>query len=114
MIGIDHERRHEPRLSFQRPCKVFDPRGNRYVPGTTCNASRHGLLMRLHRPLPCQPGDRLFLAIPTRRTQGLVRTDEMIEVEVVRALSATSGESAVAVRAERPLTELDLPLPLAA
>jgi hypothetical protein len=113
MIGIDEDRRRDTRLDIARSCKVFDPRGRRYVAGTTCNASCHGMLMRLHRPLACQPGDRLFLSVTSRRARGLLRADDMVEVEVVRCQPVTSGESAIAIRSPRPL-EFDLPFAQAA
>jgi hypothetical protein len=110
MLTIDHERREGVRISLTRPCKVFEPRSSKYIAGSTCNASPSGLLLRLHRSMALEVGDRLYVAIPPRRRSVLLRSAEMIEVEVVRTLPITSGETAIAVTFVDPAQETYLPV----
>ena len=97
MLDIDHERRSTARMPLVRPCKVFDPRGHRYVSGCTRNVSASGLLIALDRRLPLEAGDRLYVGLCSSRHQALLRTAEMVEARVVRALSH-EGETILALR----------------
>jgi len=106
MLDIGQDRRDGQRVSLTRPCKVFEPRARKYVAGTTCNVGTDGMLLRLDRALPLEPGDRLYVAIAQKRRQALLRSDEMFAVRVIRMMSITSGEVAVAVRFADPVHEV--------
>ena len=113
MIDIDHDRRHDQRISLVRPCKVYEPRSGRYVPGSTCNVSSTGMLLRVFRPLSVEPGDRVYIGVSQRRQQGVMRSDEMIEATVVRKEVSGGTEATVAVRID-DAGQLNLPLRAAA
>lgn len=98
MLQIDHERRSSERILLSRPCKVFEPRSGKYTPATTCNVSRTGMMLRLHRPLELEAGDRLYIGVPPRSNPAWVRSSEMQEALVARALPVSSGERVVAVQ----------------
>jgi c-di-GMP-binding flagellar brake protein YcgR len=108
-IDLECERRAHPRVSLTRPCKVYEPRSRKFLPGTTCNISAGGLLMRIERSLPVEPGDRLYVAIPHKRRDVFLRADEMLECRVVRALPMTSGETALAVQFITPPAQFAFP-----
>ena len=98
MLAIDRERRDWHRIPLTRPCKVYNPRTGKYIAGTTRDLSGGGLMMHLVRRPDAEPGDRLYVAVAQKRRQPLIRAEEMIEAEVVRSLSSTSGETGVALR----------------
>ena len=108
MLELDRDRRDGPRVSLSRPCKVFNPRTGKYVAGTTRNLSSGGVGMVLHRPVELEAGDVLYVGIAKKRRQALLKSDEMIEVEVVRSLTSTAGDTAVGVRfvGEHPMIDL--------
>jgi len=95
---IDDDRRTEPRLAVTRPCKVQEPVSGRYVPGTTCNVSAGGMLMRLSRSVPLEPGSRLLVGVATRRRQAVIGREELLEGVVTRAMVSPGGETMVAIR----------------
>ncbi|NNF43149.1 MAG: PilZ domain-containing protein [Phycisphaerales bacterium] len=97
MLDIDHERRCEPRLVIERPCKIFDPRARKYVAGCTRDVAPGGLMLRLDRVVPLEPGDRVYVGIARTRRHALLHADEMVEATVVRAGSMAGGETLVAV-----------------
>ncbi len=97
MIMLDHDRRSERRISLSRPCKVCCPRSLRYVSGSTCDVSSSGMLLRLSRSVNFEPGDRLFLGVAQKRRQTLLRSNDMIETEVIRTMPTTAGETYLAV-----------------
>ena len=96
MLDIDHERRNSDRWPLVRPCKVFDPRGQRYIAGCSRNVSPGGMLISLDRRLPLEPGDRVFVGLSSSRRQALLRTEEMVEARIVRVLSH-EGQTTLAV-----------------
>ena len=98
MLSLDHERRAEPRISLTRACKIFDPRTRRYVPGTTCNVSCDGLLLRLHQATNLTVGDRIYVGIAERRRHAILRSNEMLEATVLRVMHPGMGETVVAIR----------------
>jgi c-di-GMP-binding flagellar brake protein YcgR len=109
MIEIDFDRRQSPRVALRRPCKVFNPRSGRYGSGSTCDVSTGGMLLRLERPLNIEIGDRLYVGVAQKRRQTLLRSSEMIEAEVVRALTSATGETLLGIRFTRPGQEILLP-----
>ena len=109
---MEDDRRSEPRLPVTRPCKVYEPRTGKYVPGTTCNVSSGGLLLRLSRSLPVEPGSRLLVGVAARRRQAIIARDELLEGVVTRTMASPSGETMVAIRF--PQRDATLSLRLAA
>jgi len=45
MMRIEGDRRQEARIRMERPCKVFEPRGQRYLLGTTRDVTTRSLLI---------------------------------------------------------------------
>jgi hypothetical protein len=114
MIDIECDRRSSPRIALSRPCKVFEPRSQKYVAGRTCNLSEGGMLIRLDRRLNVEPGDHVYLGVAQKRRQQLIRSADMIEATVVRALGIGGGEFTLALRFNAPAQELHLPFRRAA
>lgn len=81
------DRRRESRIPHEQPCKIFQPRQRRFVAGTTCNLSGGGAMIRLNQQLPLLPGERVRVGLGLRRTDGFLKVEEMVEAEVLRAVS---------------------------
>ena len=92
------ERRIHERVSLTRPCKLYDPRLRKYLPGLTWNVSSSGAFLEVNRPLAVSPGDHLFLGIAMKRRQGILTSNDMLEVEILRSMQATGDRTALAVR----------------
>ncbi len=96
------ERRQSPRIDLTRLGKLYDPRSRKFLPCSTCNLSRGGAMLEVVGRLPLCAGDRLMLGLPTTSRQALVTANEMVEVEVVRALPTTDNRQGIAVRFVAP------------
>lgn len=92
------ERRQDVRVDVTRLGKVYDPRSRKFLPCATCNLSRGGAMLEVVGRLPLQAGDRLMLGLPQSARQAIVPTNEMVEVEVIRALPTTDNRQGIAVR----------------
>jgi len=92
------ERRTHPRVEVQRAAKVYHPVSRKFHPCTAVNVSQSGAMLHLPFRLPVAGGDRLMLGVPSGRRGVLLRATEMMEVEVIRALSTTDGRQAIGVR----------------
>lgn len=92
------ERRQDVRVDVARLGKVYDPRSRKFLPCATCNLSRGGAMLEVVGRLPLQAGDRLMLGLPQSARQAVVPANEMVEVEVVRALPTTDNRQGIAVR----------------
>ena len=92
------ERRIHARVSLTRPCKLYDPTLRKYLPGLTWNVSPSGAFLEVNRPLALRPGDHLFLGIAMKRRQGILTSNDMLEVEILRSMPATGDRTALAVR----------------
>jgi hypothetical protein len=114
MIDIECDRRRSPRLALSRPCKVFEPRSQKYVAGRTCNVSDGGMLVRLDRRLNVEPGDHVYLGVAEKRRQPLLRSSEMVEATVVRAMGIGGGEFTLALQLRATAADLSLPIRRAA
>src|SRR5690554_3451248 len=64
------ERRDTNRLEIIRPCKVYVPRMEKYLAGTTWNISEGGALLQLNRPVVLERGQRVFVGIAAKRRDG--------------------------------------------
>lgn len=98
MINIEQDRRESPRINVKRPCKVYDPKGRKYLAGITRDVSTGGMLLALNHPVALKPGDQVFVGVAQKRRQALLRTRDMTEAEIVRTLSSTAGETVLAIR----------------
>lgn len=97
MLQLDSERRTETRLAIRRPCKLFDPGAGRYVRGDTVNISPGSMLIRFDCSLPLEPGTHIQVGIAQHRRHALLRFDDMVDAEVIRA-GRLNGMTMVAVR----------------
>ena len=97
MLADTVDRRAHRRSELTRPCRVQDPRTGRFLHGTTCDVSLGGVLIRLHRRVDLQPGDRLGVGIAFDERQALLLAKDFIDAVVVRALGTPSGETMVAL-----------------
>jgi c-di-GMP-binding flagellar brake protein YcgR len=98
MLQIDRDRREFPRITIQRPCKLFDPRSGKYYAALSVDLSAGGVLIRLERPMHVDPGSSMFLGMAQKRRQALLRSEEMVEVKVVRTIRLTDGSCTLALR----------------
>ncbi len=100
---VQGERRVEQRLQMARPCKIFEPRDQIYLVGSTVNLSPQGLLLEINRPLELNRGDRLHLAVALTRRQGFFCQHEMVEATVLRSAVTVDDRTVVGLRLSEPL-----------
>ena len=110
MMSIDGDRRVHERIVLQRPCKVFDPQGCRYLAATTQDLSEGGALIDLPRLTHLHPGDTVHIGIALKRRDQFLRADEMIQATVVRALPTVDDHTALAVQFAAPQPQEDVAL----
>lgn len=91
------ERRTANRTDLIRPCRLYDPRSQKYLHGTTCNLSVDGVLVRICRPCNLQPGDTLMVGIAMNEKTGLLKACDMFEAKVQRAFGTPGGHTMVAL-----------------
>lgn len=103
------ERRESHRLEIARPCKVYVPRMEKYLHGTTWNISTGGVLVQLSRPITLERGERVLIGIATKRRDSILKADEMVDAEVLRSLKTPSDSTAVAMQFAFPI---DVPMPV--
>lgn len=94
----ESDRRADPRIQIARPCKVFVPKIDRYLAGTTWNLSASGALLEINRSEHLRPGDHLYVGIALKRRQAILRASEMFSAQVVRSFQTTRDRTALAVR----------------
>ena len=95
------ERRTRVRLTLLRPCKVYVPRLGRYLHGSTWNLSPCGALLELDRPVPLEPGDRLFVGVAIKRRQPIFASGDMMGAGILRVLPTDNDSIAVAIHFDR-------------
>jgi hypothetical protein len=97
------DRRQFPRLSDERPCRIFDPIARRFAPALTKNVSRGGALLTI------QWGRHLFVGDPIDviiASPPLAPAHTMIKAHVVRRIAGAGEVQVVAVEFEEPLQAL--------
>ncbi|MCZ6835983.1 MAG: PilZ domain-containing protein [Planctomycetota bacterium] len=105
------DRRRHPRNELERPCRIADPRTGKFLHGTTCNYSRSGVLIRIHRSCAFTLGETLSIGIAFDERQGFMQARDMMEAKIIRALGTPNGETMVALeytQAQIPLQDSDL------
>ena len=115
--AIEGDRRSHSRQILQRPCKVFDPRGRRYLTGQTRDISCGGAMVDLPRVIELKPGDKVYLGIALKRRDQFLRAEEMLEGTVIRALATVDDHTALALQFAAPQSQQRLtvePLRIAA
>ena len=108
MLRIDGDRREHSRTAIQRPCKMFDPRSRRYVPGLTRDVSAGGLAIDVPRILDIKPGDTLHIGVATKRRDSLLSGGQMLKATVIRASATVDDHTDLAVRFEQPQLHFDI------
>lgn len=103
MSIVPSDRRHHPRVAIRTFGKVYDPRSRKYLPCATMNLSDGGALIEFSRPVPLEPGCRVRFGLSAHDHPAMLRSRELHEVEVVRALPVSDGRQGVAVRYLAPL-----------
>lgn len=91
------------RLQTVRPCKIYEPRLDRYFLGTTSDIADSSILLTIPRPLELHENDELFLGVAQKRRQVLIQSQDMVRVRVIRSVRTTEGTTAVAVELCDPL-----------
>ncbi len=92
------DRRAHERVNLADPCKLFDPRSGKYVPGTVWNLSGGGALIEVNRPICPELGKPLYLGIALKRRQGILLRDEMSPARVVRSQETADGRSTLGIQ----------------
>ena len=100
MLRIEGDRREHPRVCVQRPCKMFDPRTRRYLPGVTRNVSSGGLAIDVPRLTSLKPGDTLHVGVAAKRRDQLLSGAQMLRATVIRASATVDDHTDLAVRFE--------------
>ncbi|MHC4909996.1 MAG: PilZ domain-containing protein [Planctomycetota bacterium] len=107
--NVPGDRRDDPRIELNRPCKVYDVRGQRYLAGMTWNVSRGGMCLEVDRPLELSPGDSIYVGIAARRREAVLCQHDMIEARVVRSTLTVDDRTTIAVTLAKPALA-DLPI----
>ncbi len=92
------DRRSHERTNLARPCKLFDPRSGKYIPGTVWNLSDGGAFLEVSRPIGTDQGDSFFVGIAVKRRQGILHRDEMYRARVVRSEQSSDGRFTLGVQ----------------
>lgn len=102
------ERRAFPRHRITRPCKVFHPGTQRFLPARTSDVSAYGALLRIDSPRTLQAGEALDIAVAWDG-EPLLPEGALMRATVVRLGPATLADSnrtqTVAVRFTAPVRE---------
>jgi c-di-GMP-binding flagellar brake protein YcgR len=91
MIELDEDRRYDRRIKLERPCKVYEPRLEKYFSATMNDFSAGGMHLTIPRTLDLKPDDRLLVGVAQKRRQVLLRSQEMITVRVARCMHGADG-----------------------
>ena len=94
---VDMNRRAHQRLRVARPCKLYVPKTRRYLPGSTRNVSAGGALLRVAAHPAVAAGDRLWVGIALKRSQGILMSNQMLKATVVRLAHAAGGVMVLAL-----------------
>lgn len=98
MLRIEGDRREHSRTNLDRPCKIYDPRSEKYLLGSTQDVSDAGMMIRLPHATDVRPGDTLFVGVALRRRQVLLHAGQMLKTIVIRAMETVDGHTALAVK----------------
>lgn len=99
----DWERRETDRYDYARPCKVYVPRMEKYFAGVTWNISEGGALVQLNTPMHLERGERVLVGIAAKRRDALLKSDEMLEASIARALKTPSDATAIGLQFRTPI-----------
>jgi len=102
-VKPEWERRENGRVDVARPCKVYVPRMEKYIHGVTWNISDGGVLIQLSRPITLEQNQRVYVGIASKRRDGLLRSNEMIQASVLRSFKTPSNSTAVALQFSEPI-----------
>ena len=94
----ESERRQHVRFPFNRPGKVYDRRSRKYTSCLAVDVSRGGALIEMKCAIPAAQGVHLMLGVVAADRQGVIRSEQMMEVEVVRAMKFDDSRQFLAVR----------------
>ncbi len=92
------DRRLDRRLQLDRPVKVRDPRGGKYMPGHTLNVSPGGLLIALRGGAHLPAGTPIEVAIDWTGSTPLVRQSVMVPATIVRRAGVNGADTYLALR----------------
>ncbi len=95
---LDTDRRRHARTNLARPCKLFDPRSGKYIPGTVWNLSDGGAYLEVSQSIQPEQGDSFYLGIAVKRRPGLLQRDEMFRARVVRSQQSSDGRFTLGVQ----------------
>jgi hypothetical protein len=109
-MNFDLERRRQERLPLVRPCKIYEPRSEKYLNAITENLSTGGALLTIMRPLDLRPGDLVHVGVALKRRQAVIPANEMIASRVVRCLHNSEGHCTLAVIFDTAAVEQPLAL----
>lgn len=102
------ERRAFPRHRITRPCKVFQPATQKFIPARTADVSAYGALLRIDSPRTLQPGEALDIAVAWDG-EPLLSRQSLMRATVIRLGPSTIAEAercqTVAVRFSAPVRE---------
>ena len=98
MLKIEGDRREHTRTAVQRPCKMFDPRTRRYLPGVTRDVSAGGVAIDVPRLTDLKPGDVLHVGLAMKRRDQLLNGAQMLKATVIRAAATVDDHTDLAVR----------------
>ncbi len=98
MYGNTDERRTDQRLAMERPVKVYDPRGRRYLPARTLNVSPGGLLVEMRGGSHLPAGAAVEVAIDWAGSTGLLSQGDLLPATIVRRGGVNGSSTYLALR----------------
>ena len=100
MDRIAEKRRHE-RSNVVRGAKVYDPRGDRYLPARTRDASKGGLFLVVHGGHSLPIGAPVKIAVNWADRGELVGQQDMVEARVTRHAGRFGDDCLIGVAYEK-------------
>ncbi|MFO0859809.1 MAG: PilZ domain-containing protein [Phycisphaerales bacterium] len=91
------DRRKHTRMYVRKPCKVYHPESQRYLPASTHDFSVGGAMIWLEPGRSLRPGDDVDVIVGWN-AGAVVRQDASIRARVLRALEMDGGRQAIAVQ----------------
>lgn len=106
-----NEQRQFPRIHVEQSVKWRDGRGGRYMSGRARDISAGGMRIDATDASRLQPGQELWVSLPSGRPKPILAAAAMAPAQVVRCAATSQGHT-FAVRFNEPLDQTPDHLPM--